>query len=94
MINKPLTFCSIFRLTVSGDHSSSEGDTEGSDRPTEPAKHKRHTKMKKVYKKTLRLTSEHIVCTLYSKDQFFSIGVFSSARFDIFLDFLRSLTIR
>ena len=43
------------------DHSSSEGDTEGSDRPIEKVKQKRLSKSKKVYKRSLRLTSEQIV---------------------------------
>lgn len=47
------------RLTVERDHSSSEGDTEGSER-TEIKKTKRLVKIKKVYKKSLRLSSEQI----------------------------------
>ncbi|XP_052763663.1 phosphatidate phosphatase LPIN3-like isoform X1 [Mya arenaria] len=50
----------IDRLTVIGcDHSSSEGDTEGSDRTNEPKKNKRLTR-KKIYRRTLRLSSDQI----------------------------------
>ncbi|XP_045182167.2 phosphatidate phosphatase LPIN3-like [Mercenaria mercenaria] len=51
----------VDRLTVERDHSSSEGDTEGSDR-AEPKKSKRLQlhKMRKVYKKSLRLSSDQI----------------------------------
>ncbi|KAL4217721.1 Lipin-3 [Mactra antiquata] len=49
----------VSRLTVERDHSSSEGDTEGSDR-TEPKKTKKLVK-RKIYKKSLRLTPDQIV---------------------------------
>ncbi|XP_060552221.1 phosphatidate phosphatase LPIN3-like [Ruditapes philippinarum] len=50
----------VDRLTVERDHSSSEGDTEGSDR-TEPLKMKRQLhKTRKVFKKSLRLSSDQM----------------------------------
>jgi hypothetical protein len=55
----------LFRLTVERDHSSSEGDTEGSDR-TEPLKMKRQLhKTRKVFKKSLRLSSDQMVSYVY-----------------------------
>ena len=62
LTESPKKLKAIDRLTVKDDHSSSEGDTEGSEKGGSGRVRRR----RRLFKKSLRLTPEQIVSTLKS----------------------------